>query len=146
MLVPQNTPYCRQCGRFPAFPTALCPSCGAAFLAPWSPQAASTSPFPFPPPSFPAPFPATFPQATVSALLIEILFNCLGLYGVGWLLSGNTTVGVLLLVGSLVLWPLMGLCIILTMGLALLFVAPLALGLIVCNAVLLSKVTRPIPW
>ncbi len=143
MLVPQNTPYCRQCGLLPARPTALCPSCSAALPVLWPPQAASTSPLLLPPPSFPAP---TFPQVTVSALLIEILFNCLGLYGVGWLLSGNTTVGALLLVGSLVLWPLMGLCIILTMGLALLFVAPLALGLIVCNAVLLSKATRPLPW
>jgi hypothetical protein len=141
MLVPQHTPSCRHCGYLPAFPTTRCPSCGAVRLASWPPQVAPIQPLFVPPPSFP-----TYPQANGSALLIEILLNCLGLYGVGWLLSGNTTVGVLLLIGSLVLWPLMGLLIILTLGFALFFVAPLALGLIVCNAVLLSKATRSIPW
>lgn len=86
------------------------------------------------------------PQATGSALLLEILLNCLGVDGMGWLLHGNITAGALLLVGSLVLWPLMGLVIIVTLGFALLFVAPPVLGLMVCNAVLLSKATRPIPW
>ncbi len=86
------------------------------------------------------------PQTSGFALLIEILSNCLGLYGVGWLLSGYTRVGVLLLLGSLVLWPIMGLLMIVTLGLALLFVVPLALVLMVCNAVLLSKAIRALSW
>ena len=146
MLVPPHIPWCRACGRLPAYPTARCPSCGADLITPWSPRVVPTGPVPVPPFSSPLSFPPAFSQTAGSALLLEILLNCLGVYGVGWLLSGNTMVGVLLLVGSLVLWPLMGLLILLTLGFALLFVAPLALGLIVCNTILLSKATRPRLW
>src|SRR5713226_5695682 len=52
-------------------------------------------------------------------LVVEILLNLfLSLYGVGWLMAGEITVGVILLIGSLILyWPALIFGIIFTFGL-----------------------------
>ncbi|WP_069801503.1 hypothetical protein [Thermogemmatispora onikobensis] len=49
------------------------------------------------------------PQKEVAPLIVELLLSLLlNIYGVGWLMVGETLPGVLLLVGSIVLvWPLM---------------------------------------
>ena len=148
MLVYQYTQMCQQCGRLPVIPTAICPSCGTRLSAPWTQQRSYPPSFPFPaPPSmYPLPLPPAPSQTNSTALLIEILLNCLGLYGVGWLIIGKTSRGVPLLIGSLVLWPLVGISIILTMGVGLFCVAPLAIGLMVWNRMLLQKATKGARW
>jgi hypothetical protein len=74
-------------------------------------------------------------------LVVEILLNLLlGLYGVGWLMAGETIVGVILLIGSFFLyWPALIFGIIFTFGLGIFSFGALALGLIILNAVLLNN-------
>ena len=74
-------------------------------------------------------------------LVVEILLNLfLSLYGVGWLMAGETTVGVILLIGSFFLyWPALIFGIIFTFGLGIFSFGALALGLIILNAVLLNN-------
>ena len=75
------------------------------------------------------------------ALLVEIFLSLFGIYGVGWIIAGETTIGVVLLVCSLVLfWPLAIIIAIFTLGFGIFFCdLPLAVGCIVINAVLLNN-------
>ncbi len=68
--------------------------------------------------------------------------NFLGIYGAGWLLLGNTTRGLVLLIVSLVLWPVVFLLVIFTLGVGLLCLGPLAIGAIVCNILLLQQAIK----
>jgi hypothetical protein len=71
--------------------------------------------------------------------MLEIPLNVLGIYGVGWLMLGNITAGLTLLLGSLVLWPVVVLLSIFTMGLGLACLGPLALGAMIANLLLLQR-------
>ena len=75
------------------------------------------------------------------ALLAEIFLSLFGVYGVGWIIAGETTIGVVLLVCSFVLiWPLAIMIAIFTLGFGIFFCdLPLAVGCIVLNAVLLNN-------
>jgi hypothetical protein len=74
------------------------------------------------------------------ALIAEILFSLFGVFGIGWLIGGETTTGVLLLIGSFVLyWPIIFGGTLITFGLGLLCLGPLAIGLIILNAILLNN-------
>ena len=75
------------------------------------------------------------------ALLAEIFLSLFGVYGVGWIIAGETTIGVVLLVCSFVLfWPLAVMIAIFTLGFGVFFCdLPLAVGGIVLNAVLLNN-------
>src|SRR6266487_1825766 len=75
------------------------------------------------------------------ALLAEIFLSLFGVYGVGWIIAGETTIGVVLLVCSFVLiWPLAIMIAIFTLGFGIFFCdLPLAVGFIVLNAVLLNN-------
>jgi hypothetical protein len=74
-------------------------------------------------------------------LIAEILLSLLvGIYGIGWLIAGETTTGVILLVCSfLVYWPILILGTIFTLGFGLLCLGPLAIGAIIANAILLNN-------
>jgi len=74
-------------------------------------------------------------------LIVEILLNLfLSLYGVGWLLAGEIRVGVILLIGSFVLyWPALIFGILFTFGLGIFSFGALALGLVILNAILLNN-------
>jgi hypothetical protein len=75
-----------------------------------------------------------------TALVVEIIASLFGIYGIGWLMAGETTTGVLLLVGSLVLyWPIFIIGTIITLGFGLLCLGPLAIAAIIVNAILLNK-------
>src|SRR5579864_3221372 len=70
--------------------------------------------------------------------IVEALLSLfLGIYGVGWLLAGELPVGILLLIGSVVIYlPLAVVSLILaiaTFGLSLLVTGPLAIGAICLN-------------
>ena len=74
-------------------------------------------------------------------LVVEILLNLfLSLYGVGWLMAGEIRVGVILLIGSFVLyWPALIFGILFTFGLGIFSFGALALGLVILNAILLNN-------
>ncbi len=77
-----------------------------------------------------------------AALVVEILLSLLfGIYGIGWLMSGETTIGILLLVGSFVLyWPMFILGTIFTVFLGLICLIPLGIAAVITNAILLNNV------
>jgi hypothetical protein len=77
-----------------------------------------------------------------AALVVEVLLSLLfGIYGVGWLMSGETTIGILLLVGSFVLyWPMFILGTIFTVFLGLICLIPLGIAAVITNAILLNNV------
>jgi hypothetical protein len=76
------------------------------------------------------------------ALVAEILLSLIGIYGVGWLIAGETLIGVILLVCSFVVFaPLAILIAIFTFGIGIFaFDLPLAIGGIILNAILLNRV------
>ncbi len=77
-------------------------------------------------------------------IIVELLLSIfLGIYGVGWLLAGETAVGVILLVCSFVFYlPLFILSVFIaffTFGLSLFCTGPMVIGAIVLNAILLNN-------
>src|SRR5947199_2052712 len=74
-----------------------------------------------------------------SALVVEIILSLIGIYGVGWRMAGEKTVGTVLLIGSIVYWVLALKFIILTWGFGILCLAPLSIILIIVNAILLNN-------
>lgn len=76
-------------------------------------------------------------------IIAEILLSLCGIFGVGWLMAGETTIGVLLLLGSFFFyWPIILLGAVVTEGFGLICLGPLAIGAIIINIVLLSSVLR----
>jgi hypothetical protein len=77
------------------------------------------------------------------ALAIEIILSLLGIYGVGWLVGGETTVGIILLLCSIFLyWPIMFFGTLFTLGIGLIFLGPLMIACIIINAVLLNNALK----
>jgi hypothetical protein len=77
-------------------------------------------------------------------VVVEALLSFfLGIYGVGWLMSGETTVGVVLLICSFVVyWPVLIVGTILTLGIGLFCLGPLAIGAIIFNAIMLNNTIK----
>lgn len=94
----------------------------------------------------PAVVPVVSPPTSTNngALVAEVLLNIfLGIYGVGWLMAGETTTGIILLICSLVLyWPIVIVSAILTVGVGLACIGPLAIIAIVVNAILLNSLLK----
>jgi hypothetical protein len=75
-----------------------------------------------------------------AALIVEVIASLFGIYGIGWLMAGETNIGILLLIGSFVLyWPIFILGTIFTFGLGLLCLGPLGIAAIIVNAILLNN-------
>ena len=88
---------------------------------------------------------AAVPSNTSSAaVVVEVLLSFfLGIYGVGWLMSGETTIGVVLLICSFVVyWPVLIVGTILTLGIGLFCLGPLAIGAIIFNAIMLNNALK----
>lgn len=78
-----------------------------------------------------------------TALVVEIIASLFGIYGIGWLMSGETTVGILLLIGSFVLyWPIFIVGAIFTFGFGLLCLGPLGIAAIIVNAIMLNNALK----
>jgi hypothetical protein len=78
-----------------------------------------------------------------NALVVEIILSLLGIFGVGWLLAKETTVGIILLACSiLVYWPLIFLGTVFTFGLGLICLGPMAIAAIIINIVLLNSILK----
>lgn len=70
-------------------------------------------------------------------VIVEVILSIFGIYGVGWLMAGETTIGVILLVCSFfVYWPIMIFMGIFTFGIC---DFPVAIAAIVINAILLNS-------
>lgn len=79
-------------------------------------------------------------QKNNGALVAEIILSLFGIYGVGWLIGGETTVGIVLLVCSFVIFlPFVILGTILTLGLGVFCIGPLSIAAIIINAILLNN-------
>jgi hypothetical protein len=77
-------------------------------------------------------------------LIVELLLSIfLGIFGVGWLISGEVVIGVILLVCSLFIYlPLLIISIFIaffTFGFSLFCTGPMVIGAIVLNAILLNN-------
>ncbi len=86
----------------------------------------------------------TTSSSSNSAVLVEVLLSIfLGIYGVGWLMSGESTVGIVLLICSFVVyWPVLIIGTIVTLGLGLFCLGPLAIGAIIFNAIMLNNAIK----
>jgi hypothetical protein len=74
-----------------------------------------------------------------SALVIEFILSLLGIFGIGWLLVDETLIGFLLLACSiLIYWPIMILGTLVTLGLGLICLGPLAVTCVICNTLLFN--------
>jgi len=74
------------------------------------------------------------------ALILEIILSLFGIFGVGWMMAGETAVGIVLLLCSVcVYWPVILLGTIFTFGLGLICLGPLAIGAIILNILLLNN-------
>jgi hypothetical protein len=79
-------------------------------------------------------------NSSSSAVLVEFALSLIGIFGIGWILAGETLIGIILLVGSLLLyWPVMFLGTLLTLGLGLICLGPFAVAAIICNAFFLNR-------
>jgi hypothetical protein len=179
--MPETAVICPSCGTVKRYSTAnpptnygQHPSPAVPYPSPVAyPSAASSSAYPSPPASYydvqpsvninmnismnPAYLPVTR-SASTAAVPVEVLLNTfLGLYGVGWLMAGETTTGIILLLGSIFLyWPCIIFAIAITFGIGLCGIIPLVIGAIILNAVLLNnrvkrhnlrfQVPPPIPY
>ena len=76
-----------------------------------------------------------------NALLIEILCSLFSIYGIGWLIAGETVTGIILLACSiLIIWPLAIMIAVFTLGFGVFFCnLPLAVIGIILNAILLNN-------
>jgi hypothetical protein len=90
---------------------------------------------------------ATASNKKDGALIAELIFSLFGLFGIGWLMGKETVIGALLLLGSIfVYWPLIILGTILTYGLSLICMGPLAVVAIIVNILLLNhRLTHKAP-
>lgn len=109
---------------------------GYSYAAPPQPQMPVYTPMPG---SYPAGG-LTISQKNNGALIAELILSLFGVYGVGWLMAGETTVGAILLICSFFLyWPFVILGTIFTLGFGLICIGPLAIGAIAVNVILLNS-------
>ena len=83
-----------------------------------------------------------FANKNTGALIAEIILSLFSIYGVGWLMAGETTIGTILLICSAVYWLFAFVFTIVTFGiglLCLLCLAPLSIAVIIINALLLNS-------
>ncbi|HVB24920.1 MAG TPA: zinc ribbon domain-containing protein [Ktedonobacteraceae bacterium] len=82
-------------------------------------------------------------QKNNGALVAEIILSLFGIYGVGWLIGGETAIGIILLVCSFVIYlPFVIIGIILTLGLGIFCIGPLSIAAIIVNAILLNNALK----
>ena len=123
--------------------SAVPPSVQQSGYAPFPPQIPGYAPSSYAPP---------YPQINVTVvqntgsdapLVAEIVLSLFGVFGVGWILGGETTVGVILLLCSIfVYWPIMILGTVFTFGIGLICLGPLAISAIILNALLCNRALK----
>jgi hypothetical protein len=81
-----------------------------------------------------------------AAIITEVILDLFGIYGVGWLIAGETTVGIVLLVGSFIWWPIVVVSTVITLGIGLICVVPLNIAFVLLSVILLSQRTAARPY
>ena len=116
-------------------------------------QQSTYVPFPQQTPGYaPASYAPLYPQGNITVvqttnsdapLVVEIVLSLFGIFGVGWIIGGETTTGVILLLCSIFIYcPVMILGTVFTLGIGLICLAPLAISAIIINALLCSRVLK----
>ena len=78
-----------------------------------------------------------------SALAAELILSLFGIFGIGWIMGGETTLGIILMVCSFfIYWPIMILGTAFTFGTGLILLGPMAIGAIIINAILLHTTLK----
>jgi len=72
-------------------------------------------------------------------ILLEVIPGLFGLYGIGWLVSGFTSTGLMLLIGGIVFGVIMVIVSIFTLGLGLLCWGPINLAVMITSTIVLNK-------
>jgi hypothetical protein len=128
---------CERCGKEFSDSAAICPACGTAMPNMMKDHVIT----------YYGQYPSSVYDSAQSAknngaLVAEILFSLIGVYGVGWLIAGEIAIGVILLVCSFAVFaPLAIMIAIYTFGVGIfVFDLPLAIGGIILNAILLNRV------
>lgn len=93
-------------------------------------------PMAYPPAAY---YPAAPSQSGGGAIAAEVIAGLFGIWGIGWLIKGYTSIGVSLLVGGLVFGVVMLVIAFLTFGVGLLCWGPLNLVAMIISAVTLSN-------
>jgi hypothetical protein len=87
--------------------------------------------------------PVVTPSDNNNALILEVVLSLFGIFGVGWLLAGETFTGVILLVCSIIVyWPFMIFGTLLTFGFGLICLGPLAIATIIINTLIFNSILR----
>jgi hypothetical protein len=81
-----------------------------------------------------------------AAIITEVILDLFGIYGVGWLIAGETTVGIVLLVGSFIWWPIALFITLFTAGIGLICFLPLWVVFLLLSVILLSQRTAARPY
>jgi hypothetical protein len=76
-----------------------------------------------------------------AAIIAETILDLFGIYGVGWLIAGETTTGTILLVASFFWWSVAVLITIFTVGIGLICIFPLDLIFLLLSVILLAQRT-----
>jgi hypothetical protein len=126
--------FCKRCGAEIQPGTRYCPQCGLAT------ESHQTYDQPYRA-SYYATQTAAISNNNSNALLLEVILSLFGLFGIGWLVAGETTSGIILLVCSIVIyWPLMIFGTLLTFGFGLVCLGPLAIAAIIVNALVFNSI------
>jgi hypothetical protein len=76
-----------------------------------------------------------------AAIIVETILDLFGIFGVGWLIAGETTTGIILLVASCLWWSVAVLITIFTVGIGLICILPLDLIFLLLSVILLAQRT-----
>jgi hypothetical protein len=72
-------------------------------------------------------------------LLLEAIPGFFGVYGIGWLVSGFTSTGLMLLIGGIIFSVVMLIITIFTLGFGLLCWGPINLVVMITSTIILNK-------
>lgn len=157
--------YCRRCGHALQTQNTICPRCGS--LTNQATSNIQQNTFHAPPVAHPAPMPTPYlttdtpfyagqghrefvtpPQHPESetiknAVITELSFSLFGMFGIGWFMANEPTIGFILLLSSIFLyWPIIIFGTIITYGLGLVCLVPLAILVITGNAIFLQNLIQ----
>lgn len=76
-----------------------------------------------------------------AAIIAEVILDLFGIYGVGWLIAGETTTGIILLIASFFWWSVAVLITIFTVGVGVICILPLNLIFLLLSVILLAQRT-----
>lgn len=73
------------------------------------------------------------------AIILEVICGIFGIYGIGWLVSGNTSTGLIFLIGGFVWLAVAIVLSILTLGIGLICIWPIDLAIMITSVIMLSN-------